>query len=186
MLTHKGTQTLHTARLTLRPFTPADARSMYETWANDERVTRYLTWTPHASPEVTERLLAVWCAEYAKPDCYQWAMELDGRPIGSVSVVRLDERSEWAELGYCMGYAYWGRGLMSEAAGAVIDFLFAEVGVYRIAISHAVENPASGGVARKCGMTREGVMRALFKAANGKRLDIAKWSILRGEWEQLA
>lgn len=43
MLTHKGMQTIKTERLTLRKFTVDDARAMFENWANDERVTRYLT-----------------------------------------------------------------------------------------------------------------------------------------------
>ena len=43
MITHKGTQAIHTERLTLRKFTVDDAQAMFENWANDERVTRYLT-----------------------------------------------------------------------------------------------------------------------------------------------
>ena len=43
MLTHKGTQELKTARLTLRKFTPEDAAAMYNNWAKDERVCKYLT-----------------------------------------------------------------------------------------------------------------------------------------------
>lgn len=184
MLTHQGTQILRTARLTLRPFTPADALPMFETWANDERVTRYLTWTPHGSPELTKQLLADWCARYEDPACYNWAMELAGRLIGNISVVRLDERSEWAELGYCMGFDFWGRGLMSEAARAVTDFLFDKVGVNCVRIEHAVENPASGGVSKNCGMTLEGTLRAYHKAHDGRFLDISYWSILRTEWEE--
>ena len=47
MITHKGTQTIHTERLILRKFTVEDAQAMFENWANDERVTRFLTWCPH-------------------------------------------------------------------------------------------------------------------------------------------
>lgn len=82
-------------------------------------------------------------------------MEYEGTPIGNISVVRLSEECEYAELGYCMGYAYWNKGFMSEAAKAVIDYLFAEIGVNRVGISHAVKNPASGRVAQKCGLTKE-------------------------------
>ncbi len=57
MLTHKGTQVLRTERLTLRPFRLSDAEAMFRTWANDERVTRFLTWQPHGTPEVTRTLL---------------------------------------------------------------------------------------------------------------------------------
>ena len=64
MVTHKGTQTIQTERLTLRRFKTQDAQPMFCNWANDERVTRFLTWASHGSPELTRELLEVWCADY--------------------------------------------------------------------------------------------------------------------------
>ena len=183
MLNHKGTQILHTPRLLLRPFTPDDAQAMFDNWASDENVTRYLTWQPHTSPELTRQLLTEWSKEYAKPDYYNWVMELEGVPIGNISVVYLDDHHEYAVLGYCMGKAYWNQGLMTEAASTVIDFLFAQIGVHRIEISHAIKNPGSGRVAQKCGLTREGIKRSFYKTIQGEYLDIAYYSILRNEWE---
>ncbi len=185
MITHKGTQTIYTERLTLRKFTVDDARAMFENWANDERVTRYLTWLPHESVEATGQLLELWCAAYEKPETYNWVMEYGGTPIGNISAVRINEKSEYAELGYCMGHAYWNKGLMTEAAKAVINYLFAEIGLNRVGISHAVKNPASGRVAQKCGLTFEGTKREYFKAASGEFLDISDYGILRSEWERM-
>ena len=156
---------------------------MYHTWAKDGRVTKYLTWLPHVSPEATAQVLKIWVDTYKNENYYQWAIVYEGRLIGATSVVRLDERSEWAELGYCMGFDYWGKGLMTEAARCVIDFLFSEVGVNRITIEHATKNPASGRVAQKCGMTHEGTKREYFKSAWGEFLDVSFWGILRKEWE---
>ena len=164
MMTHLGTETLRTQRLILRPFTVDDAQAMYENWASDERVTRYLTWCPHESPAATRQLLELWHAAYEKPDYYNWAIQYEGTPIGSIGVVDLNERSERAELGYCIGHAYWNKGVMTEAVTSVLDFLFARVGVHRVTISHAVKNPASGNVARKCGLTFEGTKREFFKS----------------------
>ena len=182
MLTHKGTMKIYTERLTLRRFTVEDARQMYDNWASDARVTRFLTWEPHASPELTAQLLSEWVAAYLAPSNYNWVMEYEGRCIGNISVVRCSDRSEYAELGYCMGYDYWNKGLMTEAAKAVIAFLFDEVGCHRVVIRHAVNNPASGRVAQKCGMTYEGTEREVFKNRDGEFLDIAGHSILREEW----
>ena len=72
---------------------------------------------------------------------------------------------------------------MSEAAKAVIDYLFSEIGVNRVSISHAVENPGSGKVAQKCGMSYEGTKREYFKTSTGKFVDIADYGILRSEWK---
>ena len=183
MITHKGTETICTKRLILRRFAVDDAQAMFENWANDERVTRYLTWCPHQSPKATRQLLEIWCAAYDNPNTYNWVMEYEGTPIGNISVVRISEISEWAELGYCMSYAYWNRGFMTETAKAVINFLFSEVGVNRIEISHAFKNPASGRVAQKCGLTFEGTKREYFKASTGEFFDISYYGILRKEWE---
>lgn len=182
MLTHIGTQTIKTERLILRRFTHEDARAMFDTWANDERVTKFLTWEPHGTLEVTQNIVDSWIKEYEKDDYYHWAIELEGKIIGSISVVRYDENSEFAEIGYCSGFDFWGNGYMTEAAGAVIDFLFKEVNVNRVTIEHATKNPGSGKVAQKCGLTLEGVKREYFKSSWGEFLDIAVYSILKREW----
>ena len=183
MLTHKGTQTITTERLTLRRFTPDDAQAMYENWANDERVTHFLSWQPHKSPEHTRQLLEMWCAEYETPATYNWAIEFEGEVIGSIGVVQLSEKNENTDLGYCIGAAFWNKGIMTEAAAAVIDYLFAEVGFNRIGISHAVKNPASGKVALKCGLKFDGIKREYYKIWAGEFVDKADYGILRHEWE---
>ena len=48
MLTHKGTQTIETPRLILRRAVPSDARPMFDNWASDPEVTRFLTWPSDA------------------------------------------------------------------------------------------------------------------------------------------
>lgn len=183
MLTHKGTKTLHTERLILRRFTVEDAEDMFDNWANDEKVTRYLTWQPHESVDFTRQLLGGWVEAYDSAKTYNWAIQLDGKVVGGISVVRMSDKCEYAELGYCLGHDYWNKGFMSEAAKAVIRYLFSEIGVHRVCISHATVNPGSGKVAQKCGMTYEGTKREHFKTAAGKFVDIAEYGILRSEWE---
>lgn len=183
MLTHKGTQLILTERLTLRRFTLGDAQAMFDNWASDERVTRYLTWTPHRSLEFTNQLLENWCAAYENPGTYNWVIEYKGKAIGNISVVCISDKHEYADLGYCMGFDYWNQGIMTEAAKAVINYLFDEIGVNRVGISHAVKNPASGRVAQKCGLTYEGTKREYYKTETGEFLDISDYGILRREWK---
>ncbi len=182
-MTHIGTQTLRTERLILRRFALSDAQAIYDNWASDARVTRFLSWQPHASVDVTRRILNGWCALYANPAYYHWGIEYEGQLVGGINVVRQSDKNEVAELGYCIDHAFWGRGITTEAAGAVIDYLFRKVGVHRVAIHHAVDNPASGRVAEKCGMVAEGVLRGSAKIGTGEFKDIRVWGILRDEWE---
>ena len=182
MLNHNGTKTIKTERLTLRRFEIGDADAMFNNWANDPEVTKFLTWTPHGSVELTKQLLGAWCASYESDNYYNWAIEFEGEIIGNISVVQVSDKHEKAVLGYCMGKKWWGRGIMTEAARAIIGYLFETIGFHRIEIWHAVKNPASGAVARKCGCTLEGVKRQEFKSVWGEFLDIAEYAILRDEW----
>ena len=184
MITHKGTETIDTQRLHLRKLSSEDAEQMYHNWAYDERVTRYLTWEPHASVEASRELLTNWSNLYDFPHYYNWGIEFEGQLIGNISVVRFNEDCEWCDLGYCIGYDWWSRGIVTEAVRAVIAFLFEEVGVHRIKIMHLKDNPASGRVAVKCGMLYEGTDREAFKLRDGKFMDQVNYSILRNEYFQ--
>lgn len=184
MLTHKGTKSIETPRLLLRPFVTEDAQAMFDNWASDPEVTKFLTWPTHTGVEISRMVLEDWEKNYKNRDYYQWAMELKeiGQPIGSVSVVRQDDRVAGAEIGYCMGRAWWHRGIMSEAVAAIIGFLFTEVGFNRIEARHDPNNPHSGGVMKKCGMRYEGTSRASDRNNQGI-CDAAHYAILRSEWE---
>ena len=131
---HKGTVTLETKRLILRRFTVDDAKAMYRNWANDPVVTEYLTWQAHKTILATKAVLADWIHNYARPDFYQWAIvhRLVHEPIGTISVVRRRDDILSAELGWCLGRIWWGKGIMPEAGEAVMQFLFREVGMNRI------------------------------------------------------
>lgn len=185
MLTHKGTQTIETERLILRRFRMEDAQAMYDRWACDPQVTHFLTWPPHADADVTRLVIKSWTAEYDKPDTYQWAITIkaqDELPVGCISVVRHDDAAQKAEIGYCIGRAWWRHGITSEALGAVIAFLFDEVGMERVEAKHDVNNPNSGRVMEKCGMIKEGIHRRADHNNQGI-VDVCMYAILKDEWK---
>ena len=182
---HKGTKTIETNRLILRQFRPEDAEYMYKNWASDPEVTAYLTWPAHPNVELTKLLLADWINHYSEPSYYNWVIELKeiGEVIGNISVVELNERIEEADIGYCMGTAWWGNAIMPEALSAVITYLFEEVGVNRVSACHDNNNPKSGRVMAKAGMKLEGVLRAA--AINNQGIcDKVCYSILKNEWKE--
>ena len=185
MLTHKGTQTIETDRLILRRAVREDAEPMFRNWASDPEVTKYLTWPAYETVETAYPILDMWISEYEKPNYYQWMIELKelGEPIGSISAVRQNDRVEEAEIGYCIGSQWWHKGIMTEALSAVIEYLFTEVGMNRVAARHDPNNPHSGGVMRKCGMKYEGTTRASDRNNQGL-CDAAHYAILRSEWQK--
>ena len=176
MLRHKGTRELKTPRLTLRRFTVEDAEAMYNNWASDPEVTRYVTWSPHESAEATRQLLTVWTEAYENDDRYHWVITKDGEPIGDVCLAKISESNYSAELGYCLSRRFWGQGIMTEAVARVVKEL-RDIGFHRLEIRNLTVNPASGRVAEKNGFSFEGVSReALCK--DGRFYDIAHWGLL--------
>ena len=185
MLNHKGTQPIETPRLILRQAVREDAEPMFRNWASYPEVTKYLTWPVHGSVAVSEMVIGSWIQEYEKDSYYQWMIVLKelGEPIGSISVVRQNDQVEEAEIGYCIGARWWHQGIVSEALTAVIEYLFTEVGMNRIAARHDPNNPHSGGVMRKCGMIYEGTSRSADRNNQGI-CDAAHYAILRSDWKQ--
>lgn len=158
---HLGTRTLETERLLLRRFTESDDQAMFSNWASDPDVTKFLMWPPHSDVEVSRSVLRGWIDNYIDDGYYQWAIvpKETGEPIGSIGVVDKDDSIPMAHIGYCIGKAYWGKGITPEALKAVMDFLFNEVGYERIESRHDPKNPNSGKVMMKCGMKYEGTHR---------------------------
>ncbi len=156
---HLGTVTIETSRLILRRFTAEDATAMYENWAKDLEVTKYLTWAPHLSVAESEAVLAEWISLYENQNYYHWAITLKESPdipIGSIGAVRVDDALNLAHIGYCIGRSWWNRGFTSEALTALIDFFLIKVGFNRVESRHDPNNPSSGRVMQKCGMIYEG------------------------------
>ena len=161
-MNHIGTKTIETERLILRQFTVEDSQAMFENWASDDEVTKYLTWPTHTSEEISKSILRDWVDSYKMPDTYNWAItlkSLNNQPIGNIAVVELREKAKAAQLGYCIGRNWWHQGIMSEALSAVKDFHFDEVEFNRVEAKHDRNNPHSGQVMMKCGLKYEGTLR---------------------------
>lgn len=184
-MNHHGTKRIETARLILRPFALEDAEAMYHNWASDPEVTKFLSWPAYRSVDTAHEILGIWTKQYSDNTFYQWAIELKeiGQPIGSISVVNHDDRVDMAEIGFCIGKPWWGRGIMTEAMKAVMAYLFEEVGAQRIEAGHDPNNPASGAVQRKCGLRYEGTFRRRIRSNQGIT-DVAWYGILKEEWKK--
>ena len=94
-MNHVGTKVIETERLILRPFSIEDARPMFDNWASDPEVTKFLTWPAHGSVAITEMILSDWVQGYEKANHYNWAITLKAegdRPVGNISAVGVDNR----------------------------------------------------------------------------------------------
>lgn len=107
------------------------------------------------------------------------AIEIDGAAVGGIGMHRgVDVHRHVAEIGYWLGRAYWGRGLMSRIVLAWRDHLFSTHDYHRLEAKVYSNNPASAHLLEKCGFVREGVKReAALK--RGEILDVWMYAILR-------
>ena len=123
-----------------------------------------------------------WTTSYENPDFYQWAIVPKNlnEPIGSISVVSTNEKTQMVEIGYCIGRQWWNQGITSEALSAVINFMLDQVGANRVQAKHDVNNPHSGLVMKKCGMKYEGTLRSA--AVNNQGVcDVSIYALLKSD-----
>lgn len=158
---HLGSKTIETERLILRRFAMSDVDAMFNNWANDEQVTKYLVWQAHRSKSETKDIVRHWIKRYRRENFYQWAIVFKeiNEPIGSIGISLMNENIGMAHIGYCIGKSWWQQGITSEALAAVICFLFEEMELKRIESRHDTANINSGKVMQKCGMIYEGTLR---------------------------
>jgi RimJ/RimL family protein N-acetyltransferase len=150
---------IETPRLVLRRPSADDAQAMFDAYASDPEVTRFMTWTTHENVERAHAFLRRCDAVWTDGSAYPWMITLRGRVIGIIEV-RLDGHR--AEIGYAIGRAAWGRGYTTEAARVVVEWAVARPAIRRVWAYVDAENAASARVLEKCGMTREGTVRSWF------------------------
>ncbi|KQS66951.1 GNAT family N-acetyltransferase [Modestobacter sp. Leaf380] len=102
----------------------------------------------------------------------------DGGLLGSVSLHSIDPVQLDAEVGYWVVPAARGRRVAPRVVDAVCRWAFAELGLDRVVLAHAVENPASGRVAARAGFTLEGRLRRSYRFGDGVKHDELLWSRL--------
>ena len=172
VINDKGTVPFYTKRLYLRRFRTDDAAEMFEAYAKDPEVTKYLRWPAHQNVEVTWHVLGTWANNYKEKDFYQWVVCLreTGEIIGSISAFEPEEaykQEGTLEVGYCYGKKYWGNGYATEALRGMLTFLTL-CGYENFVALHDKHNPASGKVMQYAGMRRKG--EASIKRQDNKTL----------------
>lgn len=178
MLNHSGTKTIETNRTIMRKFKLDDAEDMFNNWASDEQVTRYLTWQHHKTLKVSQDVMETWCAHYNQ-NTYHWALVLkeSNELIGTVGLVRINEKDKVGEFGYAIARKYWNKGIVTEAMNALFEYFFNEIGFEKIEGLHDVDNTASGRVMQKLGMSFVGRISDKYKDNKGNDIDVSRYTI---------
>ena len=145
-----------TRRLILRPVEAGDAEAVFEGYAQDPAVTRYLVWRPHVSIAESHAFIAR-CLATPTALAYVLVERENGRLVGCLEVRQ--EAPHRVGFGYVLARPWWGRGLMTEAVSEVANWSLRQEAIWRVAATCDVENVASARVMEKAGLVREGILR---------------------------
>jgi [ribosomal protein S5]-alanine N-acetyltransferase len=101
--------------------------------------------------------------------------------VGTCLLFRLEETSLRAELGYVLGRAHWGKGLMHEALSSLIAHAFESQGLRRLEAEVNPTNARSCRLLERLGFKNEGRLRKRW-IAKGAVYDTLFYGLLREEW----
>ena len=167
-----------TDRLLIRRPVPLDATRIFERYASDPEVTRYLSWPRHTGLDDTRVFISFSDAEWRRWGCgpYLAFSRADHSLLGSTGLAF--ESTDVASTGYLLARDAWGRGYATEILRAMSD-LARSLDVGRLyAVCH-VDHRASQHVMEKCGFVREGVLRrhTIFPNIGPDRTDVLCYSL---------
>jgi ribosomal-protein-alanine N-acetyltransferase len=177
----KAPATLKTDRLILRRPQPSDVIAIFERYAGDPEVTRFLGWPRHRSLADTEAFLKVSDSEWGRWPAgpYLILSRADSTVLGGSGFTF--ETPYRAATGYVLARDAWGQGYATETLRAILE-IAPTIGVERLyALCHPQHRP-SWRVLEKCGFEREGILRnyAEFPNLRAGVFDILCYAIVFG------
>lgn len=172
-------ETIATARLQLRPFAFDDLEDLLA-YAGDEEWSKYLPVPhPYERKDGVEFIAQKTLEDRTRSAT--WALELDGHVVGGIDI-RLWRDQGSAMMGWSIARTCWGRGLVTEAAYAVIDATFTtSPEIIKIEATADARNIGSRRVMEKVGMLHEGTLRQ-HRVLRGEPSDEVVYGITRADW----
>lgn len=181
---HIGTRPFETDRLLCRPFTWADGGDMIENWASDPDIQREYGEPVYKDRAQVQELLKRYLAGYQRPDFYRWAIveRASGKNIGQIAFCRVYADCAAAEIEYCIGKSFWGKGYAGEALAGLIRFTFQYTGFQKLEAYHRAANHKSGRVLEKSSMRVADTVERFVRQGLLPTGEVC-YRITREEWE---
>lgn len=176
---------IRTERMVLRDFRAEDFEAVHA-YASDPEVVRFMPWGPNDEDETRKFFERVAADCEAQPRTeLGLAIEFppEGGVVGSIALHPADLPNRTMMMGYCLRRDLWGRGLVFEAARALLDVGFGQLSLHRIFATCDVRNTGSWRVMEKLGMRREGVLLK-DRLIRGEWRDTYVYAVLAEEWSR--
>ena len=148
---------LATERMLLRQLRTSDQEQVFAL-RSDPLVMQHVNRPLARTMDDASALIDLITSMVAANEAVQWAMTLRGDDtfIGLIGFWRIVKEHHYGELGYMLARDHWGKGLMSEAVAAVLDFGFHSLDFHKVEAITRPENTASVRTLEKNGFVREG------------------------------
>ncbi|MEO7021293.1 MAG: GNAT family protein [Ktedonobacteraceae bacterium] len=181
---HKARFTLPVdAEVELRILEEWDVEELYQlTHSNRAYLRQWLPWVEYETSVESSRSFVLRSLQrYVENDGFNLGIFSQGRLAGIIGYHTVNWPNRHVEIGYWLGAAFEGRGLMTKACRALIAFAFEKLTLNRVAILCATGNARSRAIPERLGFTQEGVLR------DGEWLydhfvDLVVYSMLAREW----
>jgi ribosomal-protein-alanine N-acetyltransferase len=180
---------LVTPRLRLRAFEDGDVDALWP-HVSDPALSRMMSWSAHTDRRQTLEFIRGVNAGFADGETVAWAIEHAGRVVGCISLDKLEfELRAWrvdrGELGYWIAPAWQRRGLVTEAAQAVVRCGFDAIGLHKISVGCVAENLGSRRVIEKLnfrpvGRLEDDVWR------DGRWWSVLRYELTASEWSDIS
>ena len=175
--------TLRTPRLLLRPHGPDDVPLLFALFS-DPQTMRYWSSPPWTDPDQAVKLIERDRAAAREGAAVRLGIvrSEDGRLVGNCTLFHLDAQCRRAEVGYSLAPAAQGRGLATEAVGALLDWGFDAqgLGLNRVEADIDLRNRASARLLERLGFVREGHLRERW-IVGGEKSDSWLYGLLAAE-----
>lgn len=178
-----------TNRLIIRDHQEDDIYAMHKL-LSDEKTMFYLPEIRTSNIDETKDNLKVAIEEAKANDRSKYFFAIINNDtqdyIGEIGFTKINEYTygNVMNLGYFIKQEYWGKGIVTEASRAVINYAFNNLGTIKIETGCLVENKGSERVMKKLGMTKEAELKKHI-LLNDKLYDRVEYRLLKEEWEEL-
>jgi ribosomal-protein-alanine N-acetyltransferase len=178
---------LTTQRLRLRQFEPRDVDGLHTCFGDSEAM-RYWNFPACQSKAETARWVKI-LARATSPHSYQaWAVaeKRGDRCIGMVNYHHREQNNRRLEVGYILAPSHQGRGLMTEAMQALLDYCFEELSVRRVQALINPDNTASIRLAERLGFRCEGGPLRDYWRIGDSYASVMMYGLIAGERKKQA
>ena len=163
------TPTLETKRILIRPLKISDTETVYQNWASDPEVAKFVRWNVHQSVDDTITWLTEAEANIGSETHYDWGFVCkENNVLFGAGGLYYNEEHNMFELGFGIMKQYWGRDLTTEAAKAMLKFAIDVLGERKFFVCHAKDNIGSCKVIEKLGFTYQ--KDGTYKSYDGSRV----------------